>query len=176
MAAEWCHKKANHSKGRTLLNKVSELLDPYKGNWNEELVREIFWEEVVQHILSILVKQGYEDSLAWHCDVKGLFSIKSAYCVLEDSREQKKMRQVGSASFGDAGDTGKFWNHLWKTDCIPKVKQFLWRLTHNSLPLRMKIVRRGMEIETRCPMCWRLDEDGGIVSSSSNWLRNVGSS
>jgi len=25
----------------------------------------------------------------------------------------------------------------------------------------MNIVRRGLEIDTRCPMCWRLDEDGG---------------
>ena len=25
----------------------------------------------------------------------------------------------------------------------------------------MNIVRQGMEIDTRCPMCWRLDEDGG---------------
>ena len=30
-----------------------------------------------------------------------------------------------------------------------------------GLPLRMNIMRRGMEIDTRCPVCWRLDEDGG---------------
>ena len=35
-------------------------------------------------------------------------------------------------------------------------------LSHNCLPLRMNIARRGMEIDTRCPVyvCARLDEDG----------------
>ena len=28
-------------KGRILLNKVSELIDPYSGSWDEELVRDI---------------------------------------------------------------------------------------------------------------------------------------
>ena len=81
--------------------------------------------------------------------------------VLEDGREQKKARQVGSTSSVDTSAVGNFWSQIWKIDCIPKVKQFIWRFAHNSLPLRMNIVRRGMEIDTRCPMCWRLDEDGG---------------
>jgi hypothetical protein len=25
----------------------------------------------------------------------------------------------------------------------------------------MNIFRRGMDIDTRCPVCWRLNEDGG---------------
>ena len=95
-------------KGRTLLNKVSELMDPYTGSWDEELVREIFWEEDVQHILSIPIKQGYDDSLAWHYDVRGLFSVKSVYHVLDDSREQKKVRQVGSTSSADSSIVGNF--------------------------------------------------------------------
>ena len=42
-----------------------------------------------------------------------------------------------------------------------KIRHFFWRFSHNSLPLRMNIARRGMVIDTRCPICWRLDEDGG---------------
>lgn len=44
---------------------------------------------------------------------------------------------------------------------LPKLLQFIWRLAHNSLPLRTNIDRRGMDVDTRCPVCWRLDEDGG---------------
>ena len=36
-----------------------------------------------------------------------------------------------------------------------------WRLAHNSLPLRSLIHRKGIDIDTRCPVCWRFDEDGG---------------
>ena len=91
---------------------MPELMDSYTGSWDEELVREIFREEDVQHILSIPVKQGYGDSLAWHYDVRGLFSVKSVYHVLEDSREQKKVMQVGSTSSADSGTVGNFWNQV----------------------------------------------------------------
>jgi len=111
-------------KGRTLLNKVPELIDPYSGSWDEELVRGIFWEEDVIHILAIPVKQGHGDSLAWHYDPKGIFSVKSAYHVLVDRREQKKERQLGESSSTERDTENKFWNSLWKVDCIPKIKHF----------------------------------------------------
>ena len=66
--------------------------------------------------------------------MRGLFSVKSVYHVLDDSREQKKVRQVGSTSSADSGTVGNFWNQVWKIDCIPKVKQFLWRFAHDSFP------------------------------------------
>lgn len=36
-----------------------------------------------------------------------------------------------------------------------------WRVAHNSLAMKMNIKRRGMKPDTRCPVCWRFDEDGG---------------
>ncbi|WVZ48898.1 hypothetical protein U9M48_000292 [Paspalum notatum var. saurae] len=41
-----------------------------------------------------------------------------------------------------------------------KVTHFLWRLAHNSLALRMNLHRRGMDIDTKCVTCDRLDEHG----------------
>jgi hypothetical protein len=38
---------------------------------------------------------------------------------------------------------------------------FLWRLTHNSHPVKVNIAKRGIKLDTLCPMCWRLDEDSG---------------
>lgn len=38
---------------------------------------------------------------------------------------------------------------------------FLWRLSHNTLPVRLNIKRRGIDLDTICPMCKCLDEDGG---------------
>ena len=99
--------------------------------------------------------------MAWHFDVKGLFSVKSVYHVLEDEKERGQTRQVGQSSSISVDEHGVSWQSLWKMKCPPKVKLFLWRLKHDSLPLRMNIMRRGMEIDTRCPVCWRLDEDGG---------------
>ena len=46
-----------------------------------------------------------------------------------------------------------------------KVKMFVWRVAHNSLQVKLNIARRGVDLDTRCPMCWRLDEDGGPLLS-----------
>jgi hypothetical protein len=43
------------SKGNILLKNVNELIDA-EGNWDEELLREIFWSIDVNNILSILLK------------------------------------------------------------------------------------------------------------------------
>ncbi|CAD6218794.1 unnamed protein product [Miscanthus lutarioriparius] len=79
-------------RGSVLLSKVSELIDPLTSNWDSQLVRDIFWEEDVANILSIPIQPASEDAVAWHFDSKGIFSVKSAYHVLEDNQELKKDR------------------------------------------------------------------------------------
>ena len=79
--------------GHTLLRRVSELIDPVSGDWDRALIRSVFWEEDVARILCIPIKQGMEDLLAWHYDKKGVFSVKSAYHVLDDGRTRDRIRQ-----------------------------------------------------------------------------------
>jgi hypothetical protein len=40
-------------KGRSLLTKVSDLIDPVSGTWDEQLVMDTFWPEDAQIILAI---------------------------------------------------------------------------------------------------------------------------
>lgn len=40
-------------------------------------------------------------------------------------------------------------------------------MAHNSLPLRT----RGIELDTRCPMCYRVDEDGGHLFFKCKYSR-----
>jgi len=47
------------------------------------------------------------------------------------------------------------WRKIWAVDLMPKVKHFLWRLATNSLPWRKNIKRRGMQLDTICPVCWK---------------------
>lgn len=95
------------------------------------------------------------------CSMAGIFTVKSAYHTLEDQREHLASRQTGESSSGVARTASLDWGKLWRLHYFPKVKHFLWRFAHNTLPLRMNIDRRGMEIDTRCPVCHRLNEDGG---------------
>lgn len=45
-------KQPRTPQGSTLLTKVSELIDPYTSTWDSELVKDLFWEEDVVHILA----------------------------------------------------------------------------------------------------------------------------
>jgi len=49
----------------------SDLIDPMSGDWDRSLVNDVFLEEDAKYILSIPLKSGMEDSLAWHFDSKG---------------------------------------------------------------------------------------------------------
>ena len=42
-----------------------------------------------------------------------------------------------------------------------KIMRSLCRLGHNTLPARLNLKRRGIDLDTICLMCKHLDEDGG---------------
>jgi hypothetical protein len=71
-------------RGANLFTYVDELINPITGLWVEQLVKENFWEEDTTIILAIPIFEGTENSLAWHYDKKGLFSVRSAYRVCRD--------------------------------------------------------------------------------------------
>jgi len=81
-------------KGHTLLTR-EELLNPVSGTWDEELIRDVFWEENVKYILATPTNPGHDDFLAWHFDPRGLFSVKSAYHVLDDEKHRLKHTAEG---------------------------------------------------------------------------------
>jgi hypothetical protein len=148
-------------RGATLLTKVAELIVPITNSWDEELVKDIFWEEDVMNILAIPLRPDREDFIAWHFDSKGVFSVKSSYYVLESNEEQNRVVQRGESSTNDRANTERsIWKKIWQLPCPPKIRQFVWRLAHNSLAVKMNISRRNIVLDTRCPICKRFDEDG----------------
>lgn len=52
-------------RGGTILNRVADLIDPSTGEWDKELIQDIFWEEDVRNILAIPLNMGSEDFAAW---------------------------------------------------------------------------------------------------------------
>lgn len=61
---------------------VSELLTD-SGQWNEELIRQTFCEFDAEAILSTMVHGRGEDFWAWEPEKNGMYSVRSAYRVLE---------------------------------------------------------------------------------------------
>ena len=144
-------------RGQTVLTKVCELIDPTTGSWDCDLVQQTFWPQDASLILSLPIFEDLEDEWACHFEEKGSFSVKSAY------RLQCQLEAIAShGQQGSLSSHGSFdWNAIWKLECPPKFKQFVWRIAHNSLPYRLNLVRRGMKIDPICPMCNLVNEDGG---------------
>ena len=50
-------------------------------NWDHDLLEQTFWQEDAEIIKAIPVHHDMDDVIAWHFDVRGLFSVRSAYKV-----------------------------------------------------------------------------------------------
>jgi len=121
-------------KGTNLLIKVSELINPVTGVWDEQLIRETFWPEDANEILRISIAENLEDWHVWYFDAKCLFSVKSAYKVAVARRDT--LASWDASTSGNVRDDSDFECYrIWKLNVPNKVKIFMWRFAHNSLPV-----------------------------------------
>ena len=60
---------------------MEELINPVTGYWDEDLIIDLFWPIDVHQILQIPLSVGREDLVAWHYNLNGFFSVRSAYHI-----------------------------------------------------------------------------------------------
>jgi hypothetical protein len=128
------------------------------------IINDNFHLEDAKSILSISTGENIEDRLAWHFDPKGMFSVKSAYKLGVLLRDRKVGREASCSQESPSAIRERTnWKQIWQLKAPNKLKMFVWRLAHNSLAHRTRIQRLGVELDTSCPVCKRLDEDGGHI-------------
>lgn len=98
---------------------------------------------------------------------KSVFSVKSAYHLGVSVKEAER-RQNAESSSGRSQVVEK-WKHIWQLQVPGKLSMFLWRLVHNTLPTRMNIKRKRIDLDTRC----RLDEHSGHLSLKTKKVKAV---
>jgi hypothetical protein len=118
---------------QNLLTKVHELIDPATGVWDEGLVRDTLWEVDANVVLKIPIKEDFNDFVAWHYDNKGIFTVKSGYHLY------MTVNYPNTPGVSGDGEALVQWKIIWDLPVVPKIKQFMWRLAHNSLPLKLNI-------------------------------------
>ena len=88
---------------------------------DDQLIRDIFWEEHAINILEILLRPGHEDVIAWHFDPKGVFLVKSAYYIMDDARECTRLHKKREGSRGPSSNfLERCWLKIWKVSCCQK--------------------------------------------------------
>jgi len=143
----------NHFSGQPLtpsegqlVSRVGELLSE-NGQWDEALIRQIFFPIDAEAILRTPVRPNHEDFWAWEPEKFGMYSVKSAYRLLDTRRINESNLQAESVS------ENTDWNKLWKLKVPPKVKVFWWRVINEFLPTRQILHKKHIEPIANCDLC-----------------------
>uniref|UniRef100_A0A803Q031 Reverse transcriptase n=1 Tax=Cannabis sativa TaxID=3483 RepID=A0A803Q031_CANSA len=119
--------------------KVSDLFLEGSREWNSDIVKDCFEEDVAQAILSIRPLETSNDMLFWTASKSGKFTVKSGYWLSQKGRFK---------------DPNKVWEKLWQSSIHPRLKLLLWKLWSDVLPTKMRI---GIRDEA-CVLCHNADE------------------
>ncbi|KAL5789913.1 hypothetical protein ACOSQ2_004801 [Xanthoceras sorbifolium] len=126
--------------------KVAYLISPSSHSWDLAKLDQVFVAADRDSILEIPLSLGdCADSLIWHFDKSGEYSVKSGYRVAA----QDKLSLSGSSSSPDS----KWWLALWNLNIPPKIKIFIWRVCHNAIPSLCNLCSRKIVVDPCCSRC-----------------------
>jgi hypothetical protein len=96
------------------------------------------------------------DSIAWHYEKSGVFSVRSAYRLALTRALNLEEEGSSTAPRGDRA----VWKKLWNLPIPPKVRNFLWKLVKNGLPTNENRRYRHLTSDGSCEMCSYKMENG----------------
>jgi hypothetical protein len=144
-------------RNNVVYTKVSQLIDPITGMWDETLIRDIFNSVDANRILQIpLHNNGFEDFIAWKFTKHGRFTVRSAYHL--QWRHQFGAR-AAQLSLPGSSINNPVWKELWRLKVPSKIKVFAWRALHGILPLKSILVNHHVGTSGECPICSQAAED-----------------
>jgi len=112
---------------------VSTLIDQDTKQWNKDLIFSVCRLPV--------------DSFLWNGEKDSTYSVRSAYHQLGVDR-----RKDLPGSSHDPND--KLWKEIWRVNLPNRIKNFIWRLAKNILPTRGNLCKKGLKIDSVCPLCF----------------------
>jgi hypothetical protein len=95
---------------------------------------------------------GHPDQMVWSGNKSGLFTVKSAYYLEMQHRNQAKGES--STAWQEVG----MWKSIWNLNVPPVLKNFLWKVCHNVLPTKVNLFSKKIVQDPLCPCCSREEE------------------
>ena len=120
---------------------VSELIDTTSNTWKLEVVRKLYQYPLGEVILKIpLPKTGEgQDKILWSCSNSGDYQVKKAYEHLHQEFMETNQHQNRNSDIPK-----EIWNLVWKVKLPIKINTFIWKLLHESIPINLKLIERGI--------------------------------
>jgi hypothetical protein len=169
---------------------VKDLFTPTL-SWNLPLLSSLFDQISIREILKLPIPAVQPSSpFLWTPSSNGLFSTKSAYSLLCQSRSSTPPSPLSIPS----------WKHLWKLDLCDRLKLFLWKITWNLVPTKSRLnsVFHIPSDESVCPLCrsdldslshlffscifariawkesfWNIDSSAWSNLGMENWIKGI---
>lgn len=90
------------------------------------------------------------DYFVWKFNDLREYMVKPGYHILA---KEKNMVQpsLGSIILG-------YWKMLWKFNMPAKVALFIWKILEGGLPVRVELIRKGIKVDSQCPLCRKEEE------------------
>ena len=88
-----------------------------------------------------------EDKLVWIKERSESYSVKLGYSVAFQIFHTPIDTLLAQCN------NKKLWKALWEMWVPPKVKNLVWKLIHERLPVRQKLQSRIATVDDKCPRC-----------------------
>ncbi|CAN1325750.1 LINE-1 retrotransposable element ORF2 protein [Linum perenne] len=123
---------------------VGELCIPGLGEWDIELIDDLFNPRDAAEIKSLQPHAISHDVRIWGLSREGDYTVRSAYRMIMERIADRSNLHV-------AGD----WLSLWNIAAPPRMKVLLWRIARGVLPTRMALQARTLQVPDTCGNCDR---------------------
>ncbi|XP_071722532.1 uncharacterized protein [Rutidosis leptorrhynchoides] len=130
--------------------KVGALIEQRDVKWNEEMLRSLFDGHRVKEILATPIGlPSTTDKMVWLSNKSGPYSVKSEYIY---NRNQTANPITTTTSFSHQTKPD-LWKFIWKSNNLPRVKQFLWNACQIAIPIVENLHRRRIVPDPLCLIC-----------------------
>jgi hypothetical protein len=132
---------------------VRQLIDEHSNTWKEGVVKSSFMPHEAEAILGIPLSSKHpSDTAVWGGTKNGVYSVRSGYHTLLN----ESYRDNPGPS--DTSFEAQVWNSIWGLKIPAKIRHFLWRACHESLPTRINLHHRHVIQDPSCGNCNDMNE------------------
>lgn len=156
-------------KTNSSISIVAELIDQSNQRWDMGKIRENFeLRDAVPVLQTPISMFPRPDVLIWPYTKDGGYSVKSRYAEIK----KKEMNFLDCPSTSDNSSQG-LWKRIWSIKVPQKIKMFMWKISHNILPVKENLWRRRIARSGNCPICNEEAESAEHALLYCAWTRPV---
>lgn len=126
-------------------------MKPNGSGW-KKLLSQLFCQDEIRSInRTIFGSMGSAYRLVWSANQNGQFTVRDGYKVAKSFKAQLSRGERTSSRRVEEEKT--LWDRLWNMNIKKKVQHFLWRACHDRLPVPSSLVKRRVNVDSRCKLC-----------------------